>query len=69
MTVEDVGGVDGRDLQPALADRGGLHEEVGSGAVAVEHAGQLALAHLVELGLQAVIAPAPITAARREIPV
>ncbi len=49
VAVNDVGGEDQRDLQPRFLDRRGLHDPRHARAIAVEHAGQLALAGFLDL--------------------
>ncbi len=49
VAVDDVGGEDQRDLHPRFLDRGGLHDPRHARAIAVEHAGQLALARFLDL--------------------
>ena len=49
VAVDDVGGEDQRDLHPRFLDRRVLHDPRHARAIAVEHAGQLALARFLQL--------------------
>ena len=49
MAVDDVGGEDQRDLEARFLDRRRLHDPRHARAIAVEHAGELALPRLLDL--------------------
>ena len=52
MPVNDVGSEDQRDLHARFPDRGGLKDPRHGRAVAIEHAGELALARFFDLLLE-----------------